>query len=84
MNGKIDKNIQNYQILTKFEYLIFWISKNLDRKFDKNLSKRNGRSYNLRGEQGQGLPRARFCKEAESGHFLIQEMIKEKVIASKF
>ena len=38
------KNIQNYQILTKFEYLIFWISKNLDKKLDKNLSKRHGRS----------------------------------------
>ena len=40
------KNIQNYQILTKFEYLIFWISKNLDKKLDKNLSKRHGRSFN--------------------------------------
>jgi len=39
------KKIQTYQILTKFEYLIFWISKNLDKKLDKNLSKRHGRSY---------------------------------------
>ena len=38
------KNIQNYQIFAKFEYLIFWIFQNLDKKLDKNLSKRHGRS----------------------------------------
>ena len=47
LDGKLDKNIQNYQILTKFEYLIFWICKNLDKKLDKNLSKQHGRSSNL-------------------------------------